>query len=52
MTVPVDRVDQPWKPITPTPRSRLASRALSTKPMMFQGVERSAHLVWERVGHD
>lgn len=25
---------------------------LSTKPMMFQGVERSAHLVWERVGHD
>jgi hypothetical protein len=25
---------------------------LSTKPMMFQGVERSAHLIWERVGHD
>ena len=25
---------------------------LSTKPMTFQGVERSAHLVWERVGHD
>jgi lipocalin-like protein len=25
---------------------------LSTKPMRFQGVERSAHLVWERVGHD
>jgi hypothetical protein len=27
VTVPVDRVDQPWEPITPTPRSRLASRA-------------------------
>src|SRR5215212_11536898 len=25
---------------------------LSTKPMMFQGVEPSAHVVWERVGHD
>ena len=25
---------------------------LSTKPMTFQGVERSAHLVWERVGRD
>ena len=25
---------------------------LSTKPMMFQGVERTAELVWERVGHD
>ena len=25
---------------------------LSTKPMMFQGVERSAHLVWERIGRD
>ena len=25
---------------------------LSTKPMTFQGVERSAHLVWERVGSD
>ena len=25
---------------------------LTTKPMTFQGVERSAHLVWERVGHD
>ena len=25
---------------------------LSTKPMTFSGVERSAHLVWERVGHD
>ena len=25
---------------------------LSTKPMTFQGVERTAHLVWERVGHD
>jgi hypothetical protein len=25
---------------------------LSTKPMTIQGVERSAHLVWERVGHD
>lgn len=24
---------------------------LSTKPMTFQGVERSAELVWERVGH-
>jgi hypothetical protein len=25
---------------------------LSTKPMTFQGVERKAELVWERVGHD
>jgi hypothetical protein len=25
---------------------------LSTKPMIFQGVTRSAELVWERVGHD
>jgi Lipocalin-like domain len=25
---------------------------LSTKPMVFQGVTRSAELVWERVGHD
>jgi hypothetical protein len=25
---------------------------LSTKPMVFQGVERRAELVWERVGHD
>jgi Lipocalin-like domain len=25
---------------------------LSTKPMMFQGVERSAELLWERVSHD
>jgi hypothetical protein len=25
---------------------------LSTKPMTFQGVERTAELVWERVGHD
>jgi Lipocalin-like domain len=25
---------------------------LSTKPMTFQGVERRAELVWERVGHD
>jgi hypothetical protein len=25
---------------------------LSTKPMTFQGVTRSAELVWERVGHD
>jgi hypothetical protein len=25
---------------------------LSTKPMIFQGVERRAELVWERVGHD
>jgi hypothetical protein len=25
---------------------------LSTKPMTFQGVERSAELVWERVGHE
>jgi hypothetical protein len=24
----------------------------STKPMTFQGVTRSAELVWERVGHD
>ena len=25
---------------------------LSTKPMTFQGVERRAELVWERVGRD
>jgi hypothetical protein len=25
---------------------------LSTKPMMFQGLERTAKLVWERVGRD
>jgi hypothetical protein len=25
---------------------------LSTKPMTFQGVERTAKLVWERVGRD
>lgn len=25
---------------------------LSTKPMTFQGVQRTAELVWERVGHD
>ena len=25
---------------------------LSTKPMTFEGVERRAELVWERVGHD
>jgi hypothetical protein len=25
---------------------------LSTKPMIFQGVTRSAELEWERVGHD
>ncbi|MCT0213314.1 MULTISPECIES: lipocalin-like domain-containing protein [Synechococcales] len=25
---------------------------LSTKPMLFQGVERRAELVWERIGHD
>ena len=25
---------------------------LSTKPMVFQGVERRAELVWERVGHE
>jgi hypothetical protein len=24
---------------------------LSTKPMTFQGVTRSAELAWERVGH-
>ena len=25
---------------------------LSTRPMTFQGVERRAELVWERIGHD
>jgi Lipocalin-like domain len=25
---------------------------LSTKPMIFQGVERRAELVWDRVGRD
>lgn len=25
---------------------------LSTKPMVFQGVERRAELLWDRIGHD
>ena len=30
----------------------MARASHAPKPMTFQGVERSAHLVWERVGRD